>query len=574
MYSVLKNVQIVIALLKKYNIRHLVLSPGSRNVPFVHSVETDDFFKCYSITDERGAGYFALGLAKELGEPVLISCTSSTASSNYLPAIKKAAEENVQLVALTADRNPYYLDQMENQMINQIDMYHSYCKKSVNLPTVTDGGSYKYCERLVNEALWELDHHGRGPVQINFPAFYGFGDFSVSSLPECRKIRRLETVSAQSEWMDIVNQLKSHKRILLIFGEGTGYDACTLRNFEEFCNKYNCVASVEHMSNISSSKAIRTYPLTECLTHDELQEIMPDLVITFQGNFTSSIKEKLRAFSHKFEHWRVSEDGKITDTFTCLTNVFEMSDNDFFERVLSCSDAVTSSTNEYEEMWKIRLNSIKYPELGFTNFNAIRNTASNIPEGSLLHLSILNSIRMMQFFDLKKDVQVYANVGAYGIDGSFSTFLGQASSEQNKLAYLVIGDLSFFYDINALNIDGIGNNIRIIVINNHGGGEFFNNYTGAIKDIGRHIAAAHKASVESLISNEQFQYCSAENQDELNQALAAMAIKSDKPMLLEVFTDIQTDANTLRQFYKMNAHYSKASLLKNKWKGLKRRLGR
>ena len=146
MYNILKNVQIIISLLKSYNIRHLVISPGSRNVPFVHSVENDPFFKCYSIVDERGAGYFALGLAKELNEPVLISCTSSTASSNYLPAIRQAYLEGVQIIALTADRNPIFRGQMENQMIEQQDMYRTYCKKSVDLPTVTDDMNFKYCE--------------------------------------------------------------------------------------------------------------------------------------------------------------------------------------------------------------------------------------------------------------------------------------------------------------------------------------------------------------------------------------------------------------------------------------------
>ena len=562
MYNILKNVQITIALLKKYNIKHLVLSPGSRNVPFVHSVEEDSFFTCYSIVDERGAGFFAIGLAKELNEPVLISCTSSTASSNYFHAVKQACKENIPLIVLTADRNPYNRGQMENQMIEQINMYHSFCKKSVDLPTVIDSSSFKYCERLVNEALLELDHHGKGPVHINFPAFKGFTDFSVSELPECRKIDRIAITSNNDAWVNVVNELQRSSRILFIIGEGIGYKSSSINLLEEVANRFNIAVSVEHMSNVFSKIALHTYPVTESITNDELQELMPEIVVTFQGNFTSSIKEKLRSNSCHFKHWRVNSDGNIIDTFGSLTKVFECSDDEFFINLLRFSNAQVQN-HDYEKQWINKSTKLRWPDVKFTNFYCIKEICSKIPEHSIVHLSVLNSIRMANFFSLNSDVICYANIGAYGIDGCLSTFIGQAY-DTTRLAFLIIGDLSFLYDLNALTIQEIPNNIRIIVINNHGGGEFYNNYMGhGISDIGKHIAANHKSCVKSLAIGNGIDYLSAKNFNELAVALDDLVINDkDRPVILEISTDIVEDANTLRQFYRLNSHLKTRSRIK------------
>ena len=471
MYNILQNVQIVISLLKEYNIKHLVLSPGSRNVPFVHSVEQDPFFTCYSILDERGAGYFALGLSQELKEPVLISCTSSTATSNYFPAVKEAASRHIQLVVLTADRNPYNRGQMENQMIDQINMYHSFCRKAVDLPTVLDKASFNYCERLVNEALLELNHNGTGPVQINFPAFKGFTDFSVKELPKCRKITRYYADSSASDWSNIIQKLSSAKKVIFLFGEGCAYSNGVLKKLELVAMQYNVVISVEHMSNVYSPMALRTYPITECLSDEEVRDIVPEIIVTFKGNFSSSIKEKLRKFSDCFHHWRVALDGEVIDTFKSLDSVFECSDEEFFSKLLEHSNMPNNpADNSYLEKWKAKLSEVKLPQERFSNFFVVKYVCESIPSDSLLHLSILNSIRMANFFDLNEKVQCYANIGAYGIDGSFSTFLGQAVNTSN-LAYLIIGDLSFLYDANALSIELFPPNVRIIVINNNGGEE-------------------------------------------------------------------------------------------------------
>ena len=182
MYTEVRSYQIIIDLLKQNGIKNCVLSAGSRNVPFVHSVEEDDFFNCYSVVDERSAGYFALGLAQELNEPVVISCTSSTATCNYWPPVAEAYYQNVPIIVLTSDRDLRRVGQWEDQLIDQVDMYDRHVRKSVNLPVINDKDDEIYCERLVNEALLELNNNGaKGPIHINVPTNFYNVTFNVNT---------------------------------------------------------------------------------------------------------------------------------------------------------------------------------------------------------------------------------------------------------------------------------------------------------------------------------------------------------------------------------------------------------
>lgn len=572
MYTVIKNVQIIISLLKEYGINHIVISPGSRNVPFVHSVENDPYFKCYSVVDERSAGFFALGISEELNVPVVLSCTSSTACSNYLPAIKEAHERGIQLIALTADRDPYYREQMENQMIVQPEMYGYYCRKSVDLPNVISKKDSEYCERLINEALLELNHNGKGPVHINFSAFTNFSDFSIKTLPKCRVISRISAEESDLIWEKKISELRKYNKIMFLFGEGYGYSEKYIELLNNVFEKYNCMISVEHMSNIHCDGSLRTFIVTESISEDEVSDIIPDIIITFGANFASDFKNKLRENHLKFRHWRVSTEGNVVDTFMSLDTIFECSDEVFFEKLLKFSKSSMKNNQQYYNDWKEKIDNIKFPDLKFTNFYVIKEFSKMIPSNSILHLSILNSIRLMNFFDLNEAISVYANLGAYGIDGSLSTFLGQSKNIE-KLAFLVIGDLSFFYDLSASLIPYLNSNVRILIINNHGGGEFHYVYNkSGFEDLSKHIAAGHNSSTKSWFEKLSVKYISAHNSSELKDAMIEFTNdNSNKPIVLEVFTDIRSDGDVLNEFYQINKNYSIPTVLKNRGKNILKR---
>lgn len=551
MYTRIKNVQLLIALMKKFEIKHLVLSPGSRNIPFVHSVEQDPYFKCYSVVDERSAAYFALGIALQVKAPVVISCTSSTATCNYLPAIAEAWHQGIPLLIITGDKDPYLLNQLEPQQIEQDGMYDRFCKKSIVVPNVNNNHDAWYCERIINEALLELTHRGCGPVHININILNHSADIGnyVDSLPEVKKITYIQLFQ-QNLMEKMFQEIKKYKRILIIAGQGTKKDEEYIKLVERFSEIYGCVIATEHTSNIRCKNALSVYPLVENITKSELENLMPELVITIGRNIVSYLQTKLRQYPNKFEHWEVREDGMIVDAFKNLTKVFEMPEKEFFNFFVKNADQQIKNNNYYFELWKERINRIVMPEIPFSNFYVAQILQQNIPNNSILHTGILNSTRHMMYFNIDPSIEIHSNIGTDGIDGSMSTFLGQ-SMATDKLCFLLLGDLSFFYDMNSLGIRDLKNNIRVLVVNNYAGSEFHLN-VGLDRDktLNLHTAASHNKSVKGWVESLGFQYLSASNKDELNEKITIFTDENiNKVMVLEVFTDADFDGKVGREIF-------------------------
>lgn len=552
MYTKVKNVQILIALMKKHGIFDVVISAGSRHVPFAQSVENDPDFHCYSVVDERSAGYFAIGLAKQSGKPVAIVCTSAAATCNYFPAVYEAARQNIPLLVLTADRHPAYLDQLEDQMLRQPGMYGAACRKAVTLPWITSGLDSWHCQRLVNEALLELDHHGRGPVQINFPnhtSLVDNADLSVAKLPNVKVIRRYEAHRDPEGWLEKAEELKKAKRIMILVGAGNPLSDGERAALECFAARYNCVVATEQLSNLHCEGAIDTYLLSYALTATTFAEILPEIVISFGGNFYSRFKPLLRGKQRKFRHWNINADGTVVDAFQSLTSVFESPVEYFFRYFADQAEGLTNSKVYYKAL-RFRINKIHLPAIEYSSAEPIWMLSKAIPENSLLHLSILNSTRIMELFRLPDSVKVYSNLGTYGIDGSMSTFLGQAAVAGDRPAYLVIGDLSFFYDMNCVGMGGIGKNVRIMLINNGGAAEFhFSMGLERIPTINQHIAAEHSYTAEDWAKVNGFTYLCAHDSGELAPAMKAFtAADTQGPVFLEVITRKEKDGDYLNHF--------------------------
>jgi 2-succinyl-5-enolpyruvyl-6-hydroxy-3-cyclohexene-1-carboxylate synthase len=216
MYSNFFNVQILIALLKEYGIHDVVLSPGGSDIPMIHSIETDDFFCCYSVVDERSAAYFAMGVAQQKNKAVACVCTSGTAVCNYVPGITEAFYQNVPIVAITCDKNPNYQGQLETQKIDQKNILDGVVKKSVDLPFLNNEEAVWLCNRLVNEALLETSHHGKGPVHINIPIVGATDIYNCEKLPPQRVIRYGD-IHSEFFWDDTVKKLHSYQIIMVVF---------------------------------------------------------------------------------------------------------------------------------------------------------------------------------------------------------------------------------------------------------------------------------------------------------------------------------------------------------------------
>jgi len=546
MYSNIKSVQILVALLKEYGIRHIVLSPGNRNVPIVHSVEEDDYFKCFSITDERSAAFFAIGLIHRLNEPVAICSTSGTAVCNYASAVNEAYYQKLPLVVITADRNPHFLNQLEDQMIPQMSVFHDVCKTAVQLPIVKDAQDEWKCKSLINTALLELDHHGKAPVHINVPIESGICNFDTKSLPKIKKINRFYT---SNDEIRLLGQRLNGKRIFVLYGQSTPCSSDLKAALEAFVSQYNAVIGIDHLSNLRCKGAVNTFLVPKMLDDTKLNSLVPDIVISCGGNFISNIRPLFRNNSEKIEHWLISDSGNVQDPFHCLTEIIEGSTIEFFKKLTADN---SENTGKYYDDWQAAVSSCVLENIPYSDLLAVRHLMSKLKPNDKLHLANSSSVRLANHFELTENVDVTCNRGTNGIDGSMSSFIGEAVVS-DELNYLLIGDLSFFYDMNALWNRYIGKNIRILLNNNTGAGIFHATIgRSKISTLNLHTAAEHFYTAEGWAKTAGMKYLSAKNEAELEEAMQIFTGNEAVPMLLEVFTDKEKDANVLRTIYGKN----------------------
>ncbi len=556
-----KKVSQLVYLLKMYNIKHIVLSPGNRNVPIVHTVESDPFFTTYCITDERSAAFFAIGMIEKLREPVAICCTSGTALANYASGVSEAYYQQLPLLIISADRNPSYLNQREDQMIPQIEILKSVCKKSVSLPIEEDDKALQYCNRLLNEALLELNHHGTAPVHINIPFETGIDVFVDAAAEKTRYIQRYN-INNKSMWQDKIKELSQSSRILVIYGQSAPAAEEEYKIAERFAEKFNCIFAVDHLSNYGGYGSVNTFYSSKIMTAEAFAKISPDIVISVNGNFTSYIRSFLKSGAGSFSHWLVCEDGNVADPFRSLTDIFECNSKEFFEVCNEMGDG--SKSHSYLELWQGQIQYIDTMELPYSDIYAVQQLMKNIPSKSLLHLGNSTSVRLAQHFSLDHSVEVYCNRGTNGIDGSLSAFIGQ-SMLHDGLSFLLIGDLSFFYDMNGLWNRYVGKNVRIL-LNNNSGATLFHYVIGRekIPTLNNVTSAEHFSTARGWAESQGLRYLSAHTREELDAVMKEFVSgDADMPIILEVFTSKEDDADILKKIYVTDRKETVKDKLKN-----------
>lgn len=553
MYSEKRNIIQLLSLLKQFGINKFVVSPGSRHIPIVISMEADPFFKLYSVVDERSASFFALGLIQKFSEPVGVICTSGTASANYCSAISEAYYQELPLLVLTADRHPALLDQHEDQMIHQAMMYQNVAKKVYNLPVVNDEIDAWYNNRLINEALLELGHHGNGPVQINIPVPNHIDNFSTLELPVERKIDRFDAETSMDGWKEIADKL-SRSKIVLVCGEGLKFTERENKALNSFVNTFDCIILADKMSNCHVDFSINnSFPVVQALSNADIKELCPDIIISIRANYSFNPELKALAFRFgldKFENWFISPSGKVIDVFHNLSRVFEMSEMYFFEQAVLYAKC-SYNDHDYANTWLVIARSIEEPHTPYGHINAVGTFLSHIPENSVLHLANSNSVRIAQLFSFPDSVEVHCNRGTDGIDGCMSTMVGFAS-ESEQPVFLLIGDLTFFYDMNALWNRHLNKNVRIFLCNNGGGAIMHmpKRPQFAEDHLPNYISAKHSASAKAWAEDRGFLYLSASNQSELDEnILKFVSPSNDCPVLMEVFSEMLSDTDIFKGYY-------------------------
>ena len=454
-YTDEKNIQILIALLKAHGIKKVIASPGTTNMTFICSIMYDSWFEIYSSVDERSAAYMACGLAAESGEPVCLSCTGATASRNYIPGLTEAYYRKLPILALTATQHIGRVGQNVAQVIDRSTPLKDITVYNCTLPFVHTAEDKWDCELKINNAILALKRRGGGPVHINVQQNYS-RNFDVTELPAVNKINRFT-------YEDSLPELPEGKLCIWV-GNHKKMNASLTQAIDNFCEKNDAVVFTDHTSGYQGK-----YRVNYALVEQQLQNTKenPDLMI-YIGDVSGAYYGRAKNV------WRVNPDGEFRDLFKKLRNVFEMSEEYFFNYYGNHSRN-KNSINYYSECKK-RLNRIReqIPETPFSNLWCAKETASRLPENSCVHLGILNSLRCWNFFDFPQGVEGYSNTGGFGIDGGLSSCVGACLANPERIHFMVIGDLAFFYDMNVLGNRHVLKNIRVLLINNGRGTEFTN----------------------------------------------------------------------------------------------------
>lgn len=540
-YSAERNFQILISLMKLHGVRRVICDPGTTNISLVASLQSDSYFELYSSVDERSAAYMACGMAAESGEPVAITCTGATASRNYMPGLTEAYYRKLPILAITAMQHPGRIGQHVPQVLDRSSVPNDVCRLSAMIPYPACSEDEAMCNRRINEALLELRRNGGGPVHINIETRYPT-DFSIKELPSERVIRR------RLPGGDLP-QIPEGK-VGVFVGAHRSFTAETAASLDSFCEAYGAVAVCDQTSNFRGRYRVLAPLVTkQDLSHPACAQF--DLLVHIGE--VSGAYMKLAAK----EVWRVSPDGEVRDAFGSLTEVFDMEEREFFDAYVARSGCAKG--DGFLREWVDVDASIRaqIPELPFSNLWMAQKTAPRLPEGCVLHLGILNSLRSWNFFETPDSVTVFSNTGGFGIDGGLSTALGAALASPDKTVILVIGDLAFFYDMNALGNRHLPANLRVLLVNNGVGTEFRNySHLAALfgDDADPYIAAAGHYGPKSAdlvrhyASDLGCEYLAAHDKGGFLKALPSLVDPERRavPLVLEAFTDSANESEALR----------------------------
>ncbi len=531
-YSSHGNVRQLAQLMLSHGVTRCVLCPGSRNAPLSATLAALPGMECRCVTDERSAGFAALGWATQAHAPVAVCVTSGSALLNLHPAVAEAFYRRVPLLVLSADRPARAIGQQEGQTIPQPGALGPLVRSAVDLPE----HDAAHANRLINEALLALTHHGGGPAHINIPLSEPLFGVEEGPLPTPRVIRRSIFRSMGGlEETALMSLLTPLPRRLILFGQMADYP-----DFPEAMLQEKHVAFIgEHLSNAHGTAQTRPDLL---LGPTPDASWSPDILITCGGCIISKrLRALFRAHPPK-EHWHVGEDGEVIDSFGCLTRVIEGDTWAFWQML----DAWASEGDaDYAARWRRPVP--EFPTDSYSGMALVGRLMKNLTTPCTLHLGNSSAVRYAQLFPLAPQVHVECNRGVNGIEGSVSTALGYAMADERP-NILILGDLSFFYDMNALWMPGTRGNMRVLLLNNGTGGIF-----STLPQCPAHesIHGPHGAQAEAWVKSMGWRYMAVHTNDDIPPALAALsAAEAEAPLLVEAFTDAATDAALLRDFYK------------------------
>lgn len=538
----------LVGLCAEYDVEKAVVSPGSRCAPLLIGFGKHPDIETISVTDERSAGFIGLGLAQQSEKPVVLVCTSGTATQNFAPAVTEAFYQQVPLIVLTADRPPEWIDQWDGQTIRQKNLYIDHIKGSF----VYDEDSTDVAKKALELAL----EGAPGPVHLNIPIREPFYPESLDDnvlTTETRRAQRKDKINKieNAVWIEFESILNSSDKVLVLGGQLEPNSQLV-----ELLKQLDVAVTGDVISNLHGVDGV--IQSSDLIFKTDNESLMPDFLITL-GRSVISKNLKLCLRKHKPKtHWHIGL-GMVGNPFQSLTKTVAISPEVFFmkwiekkrknrlatkgtETIKKLNDksAYFSSLLDQQKMVNEKLGSL-LEESDFNYFSAVKKVIQGLPKNSVLHLGNSMPVRIANFIGLNDPtIDVWCNRGTSGIDGVLSTAVGHSLAEPNRKHTLIIGDLSFFYDQNGLWLNHeFPNNLQIVILNDSGGG-IFNMIPGPSSqgDLTELFTTQHQRTAKLTAKEFNMYYQDASSIEE---------ITGWESGILEIFTDMKTNTETFRR---------------------------
>lgn len=562
MYSNKENVNILTSLFLEYGVSDAVVCPGSRNAPIVHNLSVCEAIRCRPVTDERSAAFYALGLSIATRRPTVVCVTSGSALLNVMPAVAEAAYQHVPLVVISADRPQQWIDQLDGQTIPQPDALGRFVRKAVQLPEPHNDEERWLCRRLVNEAMHLATCRQGAPVHINVPISEPLFEFDTEQLPQLSRFNNIKRAAIKDASMDMPNAFHEAKRPMIVIGQ-LAHGTVSHETIRSLSEKY--VVMSEPLSNpsymtIHFDEAIR-YIVSDNSSinedEDDKTAYYPDYVI-YVGDTLVSKPARRFLRNAKAPSCLITPDAAdIHDPLMTLTDIVEC-DTDSINALLAslCEAPDTDERCQFHDRWQSFLDACaahadayapEYSQMATVKY--FEEQLADLDIDICVHYANSSAVRLACIY---AQHYVWCNRGVNGIEGSLSTAAG-FSLATHDMTVCVIGDLSFFYDQNALWNSNLRGNLRIILLNNRGGG-IFRQLPGlsdspAADDL---VMASHENTAQGICTQNDIGYLSAKNMDEMQIGVVTLLTReSERPMLLEVFTDSNDDVKALEKYFKL-----------------------
>ncbi|MCC9135230.1 2-succinyl-5-enolpyruvyl-6-hydroxy-3-cyclohexene-1-carboxylic-acid synthase [Pontibacter silvestris] len=542
-------------------VENVVLSPGSRCAPLTIAFARHPKLKVRTVSDERAAAFIALGMALTTGKPTVIVCTSGTAALNYAPAVAEAFFQQVPLLVLTADRPPEWIDQLDGQTIRQQEVYGRHIKNSYSFPVdLSHKDAVWHSERMVSEALNEAGAFPAGPVHINIPLrepFYPTADETIKFDAKVKVIEEEPNLFelGRNKITKLQEELSSYKRILVVAGHDIPKEQL-LQSLGSFTKATGSVVVGDIISNLHQGQEVIRHQDVFMASTDEQQKqaLQPDLLLTFGKSIISkSLKLYLRQCKPK-AHWHLQPAGQVADTFQALTKIVRCEPVSFFQKMVEVATVRTDIA--FKQAWASLENKAAgfltdyTSQAAYSELTVVARVLQQLPQESSLHLANSMTVRYANIIGLAagRKIQVFANRGTSGIDGSTSTAVGCALTSSG-ITTIITGDLAFFYDRNALWHNYIPSNLRIVLLNNHAGGIFRLIEGPKQQQELEPFFETHQAlNAKNTAKDFGLHYSSCNSLEALIQVLPAFFSADAGASILEVFTDSKANATAFTEY--------------------------